>query len=167
MSRREKEALEAARKKEAYMKKHLAGETDQAKADLARLAEVRARRAEQERHRLADGRGVGMTAHGLDESSGDESDDSDDRKPKTVNAGASATAAPAMSEKQSKKRAEALATSDSATAKSDELPKLKSIDIKKMNGDALKENLKARGLKVQGQKKELMQRLIDYEASRS
>jgi Casein kinase substrate phosphoprotein PP28 len=38
------EALEAQRKKEEYMRRHLAGETEQAKKDLARLAEVKARR---------------------------------------------------------------------------------------------------------------------------
>jgi hypothetical protein len=45
-------------------------------------------------------------------------------------------------------------------------PKLKAMDIKKMNGDALKEHLKARNLDVQGQKKDLMKRLIDFEAAR-
>ena len=35
-----------------------------------------------------------------------------------------------------------------------------------MNGDTLKEHLKARGLGVQGQKKDLMKRLTDYEAAR-
>jgi len=44
LSRREREALEAAKKEAAYRKKHEAGETDEAKSDLARLAEVRKRR---------------------------------------------------------------------------------------------------------------------------
>jgi hypothetical protein len=44
--------------------------------------------------------------------------------------------------------------------------KVSSMEIKKMNGDALKEHLKARGLDVQGQKKDLMKRLLDYEAAR-
>ena len=46
MNRKEREALEAARKKEEYMKKHLAGETEQARKDLERLALVRKRREE-------------------------------------------------------------------------------------------------------------------------
>merc|ERR1711934_187362 len=44
LTRKEKEAMEAARKAEIYKKKHLAGETDEAKSDLARLAEVKERR---------------------------------------------------------------------------------------------------------------------------
>ena len=47
------------------------------------------------------------------------------------------------------------------------LPRLKPIDVKKMAGDQLKENLKARGQGTQGQKKELIQRLIDFEAARA
>ena len=35
-----------------------------------------------------------------------------------------------------------------------------------MNGDALKDHLKERKLDFQGQKKDLMKRLIDYEATR-
>lgn len=169
MSRKEREVLEAARKREEYMKRHLAGETDAAKADLARLAEVRRRRAEQEKQRLAEGRGIGMTARGIEESSGesDSGSDAGDTKPRAPKATGSA---PAMSERESKKRAAALGT-DTAVAAAEAvapgIPKLKTIDIKKMNGDALKEACKERGLKIQGQKKELMQRLIDYEAART
>ena len=47
-----------------------------------------------------------------------------------------------------------------------ELPKLKSIDIKKMSADLLKEHLKERELSIQGQKKDLMKRLIDFETAR-
>jgi hypothetical protein len=46
------------------------------------------------------------------------------------------------------------------------MPKLKSIDIKKMSGDVLKEHLKERKLDLQGQKKDLIKRLCDYEAAR-
>lgn len=46
LSRREREEIEKRRAKEAYDRKHAAGETDEAKADMARLAEVRRRRAE-------------------------------------------------------------------------------------------------------------------------
>lgn len=51
--------------------------------------------------------------------------------------------------------------------KKTELPKLKSIDIKKMSADLLKEHLKERGLDIQGQKKDLVKRLTDFEAARS
>jgi len=46
LSRREREEIEKRRSKEAYDRKHAAGETDEAKSDMARLAEVRRRRAE-------------------------------------------------------------------------------------------------------------------------
>ncbi|CAD6454999.1 735d7434-c02c-47da-b22c-2c4d8c0388ff [Sclerotinia trifoliorum] len=41
LSRKEREAIEAQKKKEAYQRLHLAGKTDEAQADLARLAKVR------------------------------------------------------------------------------------------------------------------------------
>lgn len=53
MSRKEREAAEAARKEAAYRKKHLAGETDEAKSDLARLQAVRAKREADKQARLA------------------------------------------------------------------------------------------------------------------
>jgi hypothetical protein len=43
---------------------------------------------------------------------------------------------------------------------------LKAMDIKKMNGDALKDALKERGLDIQGAKKDLTKRLLDHEAAR-
>lgn len=43
-TRKERESAEAALAKERYMKMHLAGKTDEAKADMARLAEIRAKR---------------------------------------------------------------------------------------------------------------------------
>ncbi|KXS20177.1 hypothetical protein M427DRAFT_41480 [Gonapodya prolifera JEL478] len=46
LSRREREALDKERAREAYMKKHLAGQTEEAKRDLARLAQVRKEREE-------------------------------------------------------------------------------------------------------------------------
>jgi len=44
LSRREREEIEKQKAKERYMKMHLAGKTDQAKADLARLAIIRKQR---------------------------------------------------------------------------------------------------------------------------
>ncbi|XP_060921309.1 pdgfa associated protein 1b isoform X2 [Labrus mixtus] len=46
LSRREREEIEKQKAKEHYMKMHLAGKTDQAKADLARLAIIRKPRKE-------------------------------------------------------------------------------------------------------------------------
>lgn len=47
MTRKERESAEAAAVKERYMKAHLAGKTDEAKADMARLAKIREERARQ------------------------------------------------------------------------------------------------------------------------
>lgn len=47
MTRKERESAEAAAAKERYMKAHLAGKTDEAKADMARLAKIREDRARQ------------------------------------------------------------------------------------------------------------------------
>jgi hypothetical protein len=44
LSRREREAIQAQQAKERYQKLHEAGKTDEAKADLARLAEIRKKR---------------------------------------------------------------------------------------------------------------------------
>ena len=44
MSRKEKEAIEAAAARERYRKLHEAGKTDEAKADLARLKKIREER---------------------------------------------------------------------------------------------------------------------------
>ncbi|KAI1331501.1 hypothetical protein F5Y16DRAFT_360089 [Xylariaceae sp. FL0255] len=44
MSRKQREALEAEQAKEKYRQLHLAGKTDEAKADMARLKEIRAKR---------------------------------------------------------------------------------------------------------------------------
>ncbi|TGO51191.1 hypothetical protein BOTNAR_0365g00080 [Botryotinia narcissicola] len=44
LSRKERESLEAQKKKEAWQKLHLAGKTDEAQADLARLKKIREER---------------------------------------------------------------------------------------------------------------------------
>ena len=74
--------------------------------------------------------------------------------------------AAATSELAAKKKA-AAAEVVPASGDPGKLEILKAIDIKKMNGDSLKENLKLRGLDVQGAKKDLIQRLIDFEKNRS
>jgi hypothetical protein len=164
-----REALEAQRKKEEYMRRHLAGETEEAKSDMARLAEVRKRREEAAKKRETEGRAPGMSSSGLpDDDDDDDDDDSSDEdeeggvaKPKAAPAPA---AAPTMSASQAKKKAAAAAPAEDSSAGP---PKLKSMDIKKMNGDALKDALRERGLEVQGAKKDLIKRLTDYEAARS
>ncbi len=154
------------------MKRHLAGQTEEARKDLERLALVRKRREDAAKKREAEGRAPGMSAHGLqsdeedeDDDDNDDSDDNDDNnatskpvaKPTVV-----PSSAPVLTEIQAKKKAAALETS-----KVGEPEKLKAMDIKKMNGDALKDALRERNLDLQGQKKDLMKRLLDYEATRS
>nr|XP_054763557.1 28 kDa heat- and acid-stable phosphoprotein-like [Lytechinus pictus] len=51
LSRREREEIEKQQAKERYMKAHLAGKTDEARADLARLAIVRKQREEAQRRK--------------------------------------------------------------------------------------------------------------------
>jgi hypothetical protein len=51
-SRRERDQIEAQAAKERYQKLHEAGKTDAAKADLARLAQIRAKRAEEAARKL-------------------------------------------------------------------------------------------------------------------
>jgi len=68
-----------------------------------------------------------------------------------------------------KKKAAAAAPVEPPAGKAgggDEIPRLKAMDIKKMNGDALKDALRERKLEIQGAKKDLMQRLLDFEAAR-
>ena len=59
--------MAAARAKEEYQRRHMAGETEQAKRELAQLAIVRARREEARKKREAEGRAPGMSATGLAE----------------------------------------------------------------------------------------------------
>jgi hypothetical protein len=137
----------------------LALETEEARNDLARLAIVRKRREEARLKREAEGRPPGWNGP-VSESDSSDSDSEDEKYKKAV-------AAPApVSEVAMKKKAAAAAVEEPSSGSTD-LPKLKSMDIKKMNADAVKDHLKARNLSTQGQKKDLMQRLIDFEAARS
>lgn len=57
MSRREREQAEKAAAKERYMKMHAAGKTDEARSDLARLAEIRKQREAANARRKAEQEG--------------------------------------------------------------------------------------------------------------
>ncbi|EAW76674.1 28 kDa heat- and acid-stable phosphoprotein isoform X1 [Pan paniscus] len=63
LSRREREEIEKQKAKERYMKMHLAGKTEQAKADLARLAIIRKQREEAARKKEEERKGKGWAAH--------------------------------------------------------------------------------------------------------
>lgn len=157
-----REALAAAKAREDYLRRHMAGETEQAKKELARLAEVRARREAAAKKREEEGRAPGWTQSGI-ESSSDSDDSGDDEEPKEKSAPAPKVVPPSIAKKKAAVEAEEAAAAASADGGP---PKLNAMDIKKMNGDALKDHLKERGLSTQGQKKDLMKRLVDYEAAR-
>uniref|UniRef100_M4C539 SAP domain-containing protein n=1 Tax=Hyaloperonospora arabidopsidis (strain Emoy2) TaxID=559515 RepID=M4C539_HYAAE len=120
LSRREREAIEKERAEAYYLKKHLAGETDEAKKDLARLAEVKRRREEAEQRKQ------------------DEE-------------------AAAAERSKGKKTVQVQDNDEPLDARA----------IKALKPAALKEKLKERDLSAQGQKKELVQRLLDYENERA
>merc|ERR1711871_1422572 len=134
-------------------KSYPAGETEQARKDLERLALVRARREADAAKRALTGRKPGMSANGLDMD--DEASGPKEETPPRE-----------LSEAAAAKKAAALQVVED-TADSGDLPVLKAIDIKKMNGDALKEALKVRGLSTQGSKKDLMSRLTEHEKGRA
>ena len=163
MNRKEREAVEAQRKHEEYMRRTAAGETEQGRRDLERLAAIRKKREEDRLKREAEGRAPGWTPNGVASSSSDDSDDSDDDKPKVAKPPPKAAEPAKLSDAAAKKKAAAAEVAPEGGA----LPILKSMDIKKLNGDGLKDALKARGLPYDGQKKDLIKRLTDYEASRS
>jgi hypothetical protein len=54
LSRREREAIEAQQARERYLKLHAEGKTDEAKADLARLAVIREQREAERMRKLAE-----------------------------------------------------------------------------------------------------------------
>merc|ERR1712125_182666 len=76
-------------------------------------------------------------------------------------------------EAERKKQAEAVGAinddekkSKKKSSKSNSIPKLDKIKIKKMKPAQLKEQLKLRGLDIQGNAKALTQRLLDHEENR-
>lgn len=121
MSRRDREAAEAQRKKEAYQKLHAEGKTDEYKRDMERLKLARARREE----------------------------------------AAAAAAAEKEREQAAQAAIKAAAAAEAEAGDADGPPKLDARAVKKMNGKQLKEHLKEYGQPTHGQKKELMQRLLD------
>jgi SAP domain len=131
------------------------------------------------RLREAEGRKPGMSKQGIEEesesdSSDDDDDDSDEDEGEKKKPAAKVKPSPAQLTIAAKKRAAAAGDEDKVEEKSAGKvdknagpEKLKAMDIKKMNGDALKDHLKERKLDLQGQKKDLIQRLLDFEAARS
>jgi hypothetical protein len=138
MTRKEREEKEKAEKAAAYRKRHEAGLTEEYKRDMAKLAEVKARReaaaakaaAEKESAAAAE-QARKLAAERANAGSDDDSDDGKKKKKGKSN-----------------------------------IPKLDKIVIKKMKPAQLKEALKERGLDIQGNAKQLIERLLEYEKNR-
>lgn len=137
MTRKEREEKEKAEKAAAYRKRHEAGLTDEYKRDMAKLAEVKARREAAAAKAAAEKEAAAameearkLAAKQANEGSDDDSDDGKKKKGKSS------------------------------------IPKLDKIVIKKMKPAQLKEALKERGLDIQGNAKQLTDRLMEYEKNR-
>lgn len=142
LTRKQIEQADKERKAAEYRRRHELGLTDEYKRDMAKLAEVRKRREEAEKRAKAE--------KDLQEAMEKE------RKQKVAAIGENDSS---DSEDDSKKKKK-------SSKKSASIPKLDKIAIKKMKPTQLKEALKARGLDIQGNAKELTSRLLDYEANR-
>ncbi len=121
-------------RKEHYIKLQAAGQTQEAKDDLARLAEVRKRRE------------MAAAASGSSGLSG---------APGKVNESESDISRIEEDDSHHKDNSEEKGKND--------FPKLDALQIKKMNPTKLKELLKQRGESLQGSKKDLMMRLLAWE----
>ena len=133
------------------------------------------------RLREAEGRKPGMSKQGIEEesesdSSDDDSDDDDSDDDAADKKKPAAKVKPSSAQLSIAAKKRAAAAGDEAKVevksagkadKSAGPEKLKTMDIKKMSGDMLKDHLKERKLDLQGQKKDLIQRLLDYEAARA
>jgi hypothetical protein len=176
MNRKQKEALEAEARREEYQRKVAAGENEEGRKNLAKLAEVRARREAAAAAKAASAAESTPSASeaallakpkslkkkgATDDSDSDSDEDVYEKKAHIAEAISIEKKAAASAKKKA-----AVTAAASAEGAADGMPKLKSIDIKKMNPAAMKDALKERGLSTQGQKKDLITRLTEYEAAR-
>lgn len=138
MTRKEREEKEKEAKAAHYRKRHEAGLTEEYKTDMAKLAEVKARRA------AAHAKGAG------------EREEAEQAEKDRLAAVEAANAAMSDDEGDKKKKKKG------GTA----IPKMDKIAIKKMKPAQLKEALKERGLDIQGNAKALQVRLLEYEKNR-
>ncbi|KAL3816780.1 hypothetical protein ACHAXA_001518 [Cyclostephanos tholiformis] len=140
MTRREREEKEKEEKAAAYRKLHEAGLTEEYKRDMAKLAEVKARREAGEARARAEKEAAEQAEA--------------ERKMAVEAANAAFSDDEEESGKKKKKKTKPV------------IPKLDKIAIKKMKPVQLKEALKERQLEIQGSAKELMARLLTYEENR-
>jgi len=138
MTRKQREEAEKAQKAAAYRKRHELGLTEEYKSDMKKLLEVRKRREVAEAHKKTE----------VDAEEAAEAE----RKKQAEAAGAF------LANDEKKKK--------SSKKKDTDIPKLDKIAIKKMKPAQLKEALKARGLEIQGNAKQLTERMLAYEMSR-
>lgn len=138
MTRKEREEKEKEAKAAAYRKRHEAGLTEEYKRDMAKLAEVKARReaaASRRKEEAEEAKQAEEARKKAVEMANEDDDNSDEDKKK-------------------KKK------------KKDKIAKIDKIAIKKMKPAALKDALKERGLDIQGNAKALQARLLEYEKNR-
>jgi hypothetical protein len=141
LTRKQIEQADKERKAAEYRRRHELGLTDEYKRDMEKLAEVRRRREEAEKRAKVEKEMQDVIE--------------EERKKKVAAIGEDDSS---DSEDDSKKKKK--------SSKKSSIPKLDKIAIKKMKPTQLKDALKARGLDIQGNAKELTARLLDYEANR-
>lgn len=146
MTRKQQEQADRERKAAEYRRRHELGLTDEYKRDMAKLEEVKRRRAaaqakanaeKEAEQALEEERQAKMKSQAAEAPDSDSDDDDAAKKKK---------------KKKSKKKSD--------------IPKLDKIVIKKMKPAMLKEALKARGCDIQGNAKALTARLLEFEANR-
>lgn len=169
MTRREREEIEKQRAAAEYKRRHDAGETDEAKKDLARLAEVKARRdaekKKKEDEKAAKDAESAETAASSFRVTDDEKRKKEEKKEREKKAKKDKKAKKKEKEKKAKKEKEEDSMFDfdlSSDSEEEGGEKLEARDIKKMNPTQCKEHLKRLGLPIQGNKKDLQARLIDH-----
>ena len=138
LTRKEREEKEKEAKAAAYRKRHEAGLTEEYKRDMAKLAEVKARReaAKAKAEAEKEAANAAEEARKLAARQANEGDSDSDDDGKKKKKG------------------------------SKSIPKIDKIAIKKMKPAQLKEALKERGLDIQGNAKQLTERLLEYEKNR-
>ena len=156
MTRKEREEKEKAAKAAAYRKRHEAGLTEEYKHDMAKLAEVKARREVAAAKKAAEAEATKL--------------EEEERKQKVEQAGVWDSGSDSDSDDNKKKKKKKKDSKKSKSGKGGDGgfdgPKLDKITIKKMKPAQLKEALKERGQDIQGNAKALTTRLLDFEAKR-
>jgi len=131
LTRSEREALSKTSSDRAYAIAHAAGQTEESQSDMARLAEIRARRAVDKKRR----------------------EEREAKEARLKEAAAAEAAAPSKKKKKKKKEEEEM-----------EYTYVTPIKIKKMKPAKMKEILKEHGQDYQGNKKEILKRLLGFNA---